>query len=102
MQNDKTLGPKYAHDCNKCVFLGHFTYIAPQSGVHKVDLYWCSSSSTIIARESSELSDYASTPTKLLEERAKESFSPTGQFSTADPALMAGYALWKLRKGLIG
>ncbi len=43
--------PRYKHDCDACVFLGRY-------GVN--DLYFCASEPTLIARQSSEGSDYLS------------------------------------------
>jgi hypothetical protein len=43
--------PRYEHDCVGCIFLGRY-------GVN--DLYYCASEPTLIARQSSEGSDYLS------------------------------------------
>lgn len=54
--------PRYEHDCSKCIFLGHY---------NKYDLYMCGAwegepeitdfvLNTVIARKSSEGSDYCS------------------------------------------
>jgi len=43
--------PRYSHDCSDCVFLGQF---------NKYDLYFCPREPTIIARYSSEGSEYTS------------------------------------------
>jgi len=49
-------GPVYRHDCNACVFLGHY---------EEKDLYYCpggpgGTGGTVIARASGKPSDYAS------------------------------------------
>jgi len=45
-------GPVFEHDCDKCVFLGHY---------EKHDLYYCGENiGTVIARWSSNGPDYAS------------------------------------------
>lgn len=46
-------GPVYAHDCDACVFLGHY---------EERDLYYCPGElgGTVIARASGKPSDYAS------------------------------------------
>lgn len=49
--------PRYVHDCKQCTFLGR--YLGPDN----VDLYHCmqdKSQPTVIARHSSEPSDYES------------------------------------------
>lgn len=43
--------PKFEHDCDRCVFLGHAL---------DADLYFCLSAPTVIARYSSWESDYIS------------------------------------------
>lgn len=50
-------GPNYEHDCAKCKSLG--TTVSGSSG-KVVDLYFCPTEPTIIARFSDEPSDYAS------------------------------------------
>ena len=49
--------PNYEHDCNNCVYLGDtFDNEARKT----VDLYFCSSTPTLIARHSSDGPDYIS------------------------------------------
>lgn len=108
--------PRFKHDCESCVFLGHIYYPAPhykpdENGEYKdlytvfkhADLYYCAQSDssmggTVLARFSSEGSDYASTPIKLLLQVHQE--SAHAGMSTAGPAIIAAY--WFARgKGLV-
>ncbi len=50
--------PQFQHDCTACIFLGNML-----AGGKSVDLYYCPNDivrSTVVARYSSEGSDYAS------------------------------------------
>lgn len=93
--------PRYQHICARCEFLGTTNYTAPQSGPKEADLYVCpyadDISTSIIARFSDHPGDYASVSVDILETRYLTN-TPT-EFSTAAPALLAGYAIWMLRKG---
>jgi hypothetical protein len=67
--------PRWAHDCNTCTFLGHFTWKAPLYGGKEheettADLYYCGHVEPIrcscIARLSDEPSHYVSSPVPIL------------------------------------
>lgn len=51
--NEILVRPRYLHDCDTCVFLGHF---------EEYDLYFCPARlfSTVVARFSGEIADYTS------------------------------------------
>lgn len=102
----KNAKPRYTHDCDKCTFLGSVTYPGPLADgttpLRNADLYYCTNSiegGTVIARESSEGSEYASVPTKILEDHYLK-MSKVGHFSTSAPALIAAYFFAKA-KGLV-
>jgi hypothetical protein len=66
---------KFQHDCDKCKFLGEFTYQAPLLDDKFVetttDLYHCGDcdalfGGSVIARFSDRDSDYASAPVKII------------------------------------
>lgn len=55
--------PLYEHDCDSCVYLGRHTTVNEHpfpSATVEWDLYYCKSEPTVIARHSSEPSEYRS------------------------------------------
>jgi len=100
----KSFHPKYEHDCNGCQFLGGFVYDAEYADEdfrkRDADLWFCPKADgvlggSIIARFSSEGSNYASAPMTVIEssylpseEKARKG---EGRQSTSAPALCEGY-----------
>jgi hypothetical protein len=88
----------WPHDCDDCRLLGRVDYVDPGSGHTKsADLYHCPKAESdmggsLLARMSDEPSDYASTPSQILEARAD---APSFPLSTSGPALL--FALMLLR-----
>lgn len=92
-------GPQYEHDCDRCEFQGRYTYDAPMvNGTEElsVDLWYCPCADpdmggSVIARASSEGSDYGSSPVSIIE----SSYLPRSQagerMSTCGPALVECY-----------
>lgn len=91
--------PFYTHDCDKCHFLGNFTYNAPlwnnTTELMQFDLYRCATTSlgkhTIIARHGDDGPEYASMPDKLIEENLIPAVNNRGEHSTYSQALIEGY-----------
>ena len=73
------MAPKFSHDCGKCKFLGHFLGF---------DVYVCvgQTSTSIIARDGNEPSEYASMPLDMFKDMVKrnvdigQSNGPTMKF----------------------
>ena len=96
--------PKYKHDCDRCQWLGSITYPAPlltgEAPLRNADLYYCANAEsfmggTLIARHSSQGSNYSSMPVKLLVGMLNEK---SDDFSTSSPALMSAYYFAKAMK----
>ena len=112
--------PRYQHDCDRCVFLGHIVYPSPRSTWkgdwpnqtlvkawtvdEHADLYCCMSEKpedaetlgrSLIARHSSKGSDYASCPHNLVR---RDYFK--NELSSHGPAVIAAY-WFAVAKGLI-
>lgn len=93
--------PRHTHDCDTCEFLGRLDYFDPWSETwQETDLYFCAKADryaggTLIARRSSEGSDYSSVP-RTFAERWAETFP----WSTAGPAIVAASNLLKNREAI--
>jgi len=101
--------PHFEHDCNECEYLGSTTFPAPHydrdndkswTVQTQADLYCCGERDilgpTVIARFSSEGSDYSSCPASIL----RASYLKMSEFSTSSPALIAAY-YFACAKGLL-
>lgn len=98
MQNQVSMKPRYEHDCDGCTYLGTTSFPAPHSTdkeewtkMKVADLYVCGQRDilgpSIIARMSSEGSDYSSAPASII----RDQYLTMTQFSTHGPALIAAY-----------
>jgi len=103
---NKIAGNIFEHDCDKCHYLGTIRYPEPLSTGKQVftnaDLYFCANSydDSLIARFSSEGSDYASCMHSLVEQGLTPDSSGRKGWSTAGPALATALLFAKV-KGLI-
>lgn len=64
LDTNEITSPQYEHDCECCIFLGHYedTIMYCDQRPTKVDLYYCPQGKrpTVISRHSSEGADYSS------------------------------------------
>ncbi len=102
--------PHYKHDCSSCTWLGSVTYPAPlyyedvrglQFRMSNADLYFCKADEgTVIARFSSQGSDYSSSPLFCFPKEPAPDMQGRKGYSTSGPALQTAY-LYAQVKGLI-
>jgi len=91
--------PLYRHDCDKCEFLGSFSYngVVTDDSVECfiADLYVCPggphSDDTLIARLSDICSDYCSGYPSTYRDKVGKSIS---ELSTHGPAIAEAYKRW--------
>jgi hypothetical protein len=90
--------PRYEHDCEECIFLGHYTHL------HDFDLYVCPRESLgvcCIARWSSEGPHYSSMslqPAVWDESRAAIGGPRQSMYHCYIPELCEAWARWKMRQ----
>ena len=97
--------PKYKHDCDGCIWLGSITYPGPlttgEAPLRNADLYFCKEAEafmggTVIARHSSEGSNYSSFPVDLIVRDFINKKSH--EYSTSLPALITAYHFARAKK----
>ncbi len=95
--------PQYTHDCKACSYLGAFNYEASGLGQTRAELYVCPcDNGTLIARLSSEPSNYASSTIGIIQarrERYTKDKTPLSEWSTTTPALFEALKRFKVECG---
>lgn len=89
--------PRYHHDCPRC----RFVCTMHMGGKKLVDWYVCTPDRSVVARRSSEGSDYWSSPVSIVDEHAKVAYDVDGSKALSHMHILAREILRSYRAHII-